>query len=113
MSTPKLDPAEILRSVEEHIESLPVTRRRRRDADRSSETENYGGLPVDAETMHIELTHEQQVDLILLLWIIRDGKAPERNAAFRQLWTLLGLSGDTAAFREANRAYGRAQGGAK
>ena len=113
MSTPKLDPSEILAAVEEHIESLPVTRRRRRDADCSSECESYGGLPVDAQNRILELDHEQQVDLILLLWFMRDGKAPERSAAFRQLWALLGLSGDTAAYREANRAYGRAQGGAK
>ena len=109
----QFDVSEIVAAVEQLVDSLPVTRRRRRDADRTSECENYGGLPVDAETMHIELTHEQQVDLILLLWFMRDGKAPERSAAFRQLWTLLGLSGDTPAYREANRAYGRAQGGAK
>lgn len=112
MNTPQLDPSEILAAVEQLVDSLPVTRRRRRDADRTSECENYGGLPVDAQNRILELDHEQQVDLILLLWFMRDGKAPERNAAFRQLWTLLGLSGDTAAFREANRAYGRAQGGA-
>ena len=109
----QFDVSEIVAAVEQHIEALPVTRRRRRDADRTSECENYGGMPVDAETMRLELDHEQAVDLHLLLWFMRDGKAPERSAAFRQLWALLGLSGDTAAYREANRAYGRAQGGAK
>ena len=111
MST-QFDVSEIVAAVEQLVDSLPVTRRRRSVDDRAPEVENYSGLPVDAQNRILELDHEQQVDLILLLWLVRDGKAPERSAAFRQLWTLLGLSGDTAAFREANRAYGRAQGGA-
>lgn len=106
MST-QFDASEILAAVEEHISALPTTRRRRPADDGAAEDENYGAAPVADDSIRLELSHEQQVDLHLLLWLLADTKGPGQVGIMRQIRSLLGLTGDSPARREARRAYGK------
>ena len=111
MNTNDFDADSILAAVEEHINGLPVTRRRRPADDNEPEGENYcaPAQPVDVPSLHLELTHAQQVDLHLLLMILADTKGAGQSAILRQVRAMLGLSADSLA--EARRSYGK--GGAQ
>ena len=101
------DADDILSGLEAYIDELPAKRRKPYD-DGAAEGENYGGLPVDATSLALELTYEEQVELHLLLFdlasVLSRKKAPQ-GPAFKRVRDLLCLSDDSPARLEALRRH--------
>lgn len=112
------DASEILAAVEEHIDALPARKRRKPYDDGAAETENYNGIDPAAVSIRCELTHDDQVTLILLLWELgRAGDEGTRGTICRQIWAMLGLSTELPSYEAAltqrySAAMRRRNGGA-
>lgn len=123
MTPTQLDVTDVLADVESFLDVLPKRRRTRAEIDESDdlapETENYGGIDPAAVSIRCDLTHEDQITLILALWELgRARTEDERGTICRKIWAMVGLSCDLPSYVEAlerrlSAAATRRKGGAQ